>query len=196
MRAISSTIVRAFSLSFHNPSRRREQLGAASQRAMLPSLPLILAFATTVVAQAPAPPILNSPYVCPNGLTYTVTTCKPYRADQWCETVEKQNGNLVTTMDSAWSQMTGRLAGCTVATAAKPAIPAPAPTTSASGQPSAAGMQNLNPAYLKEFPTPDQVMAQVKGSSAQDTAYRQLTALHEFGQMIAAMAGLAQRPKT
>ena len=32
-------------------------------------------------------------------------------------------------------------------------------------------------------------MAQIKGSSPQDTAYRQLTALHEFGQMIAAMAG-------
>ena len=32
-------------------------------------------------------------------------------------------------------------------------------------------------------------MAQIKGTSAQDTAYRQLTALHEFGQMIAAMAG-------
>ena len=32
-------------------------------------------------------------------------------------------------------------------------------------------------------------MAQFKGSSAQDTANRQLSALHTFGQMIAAMAG-------
>lgn len=144
--------------------------------------PGILAF-----AQSPAPPVLNSPYICPNGLTYTVTTCKPYRADQWCETVEKQNGNLVTTMDSAWTQMTGRLAGCKVAAPAQPAQGAAAPPAAA---PSAANaQQTFNPPYLKEFPTPDQVMAQVKGSSAQDTAYRQLTALHEFGQMIAAMAG-------
>ena len=76
---------------------------------------ITILFATAAAAQSPAPPVLNVPYVCANGLTYTVTTCKPYRADQWCETVEKQNGNVVTTMDSAWSQMTGRLAGCTVA---------------------------------------------------------------------------------
>jgi hypothetical protein len=143
---------------------------------------------TAVAAQTPAPPVLNSPYVCANGLTYTVTTCKPYRADQWCETVEKQNGNVVTTMDSAWSQMTGRLKGCTVAAApAAPATPAanPAPAT-----PSSTGaQQTLNPAYLKEFPTVDQIMAEVKGSSAQDTANRQLSALHELGQLIGALAG-------
>jgi hypothetical protein len=85
-------------------------------------------------------------------------------------------------MDSAWSQMTGRLAGCTVKPpSASPA--APGPPASASTQ------QTFNPAYLKEFPTVDQIMAQVKGSSAQDTANRQLSALHTFGQMVAAMAG-------
>jgi hypothetical protein len=143
---------------------------------------ITILFATAAAAQSPAPPVLNVPYVCANGLTYTVTTCKPYRADQWCETVEKQNGNVVTTMDSAWSQMTGRLAGCTVTPpAASPAAPSP---------PAAAGtQQTFNPAYLKEFPTVDQIMAQVKGSSAQDTANRQLSALHTFGQMIGALAG-------
>ncbi len=144
---------------------------------------------TSISAHTQAPPILNSPYVCANGITYTVTTCKPYRADQWCETVEQQNGNLVTTMDSAWSQMTGRLQGCTNAANAKPASPAASPTPSTPAQPAAGAQQSFNPPYLKEFPTPDQVMAQLKGSSPQDTAYRQLTALHEFGQMIAAMAG-------
>jgi len=143
---------------------------------------LTILFAMGAAAQTPAPPVLNVPYQCANGITYTVTTCKPYRADQWCDTVEKQNGNLVTTMDSAWSQMTGRLKGCTVtppsATPAAPSAPSPAST-----------QQTFNPAYLKEFPTVDQIMAQVKGLSAQDTANRQLSALHELGQLIGALAG-------
>ncbi len=49
--------------------------------------------------------------------------------------------------------------------------------------------QTFNPPYLKEFPTVDQIVAQVKGSSAQDTVNRQLSALHEFGQLIGALAG-------
>lgn len=161
-------------------------------RALLLTVPAIF-LATSGLAQAP--PILNSPYVCTNGITYTVTTCKPYRADQWCETTEMQNGRLVTTMDSAWSQMTGLLKGCTNAANAKPAsgTASPSPSVAAqaktTAQTGAAAQQSFNPFYLKEFPTVDQIMMQLKGSSAQDTAYRQLSALHEFGAMIAAMAG-------
>ena len=163
---------------------------SASERpfAVLAGLTILLATAAT--AQAPAPPVLNSPYVCANGLTYTVTTCKPYRADQWCETVEKQNGNVVTTMDSAWSQMTGRLKGCTVAAApASPATPAANPAAASYSQPSGGTQQTFNPPYLREFPTVDQIMAEVKGSSAQDTANRQLSALHELGQLVGVLAG-------
>ena len=69
------------------------------------------------------PPQLNVPYRCANGITYTVLNCKPYRADQWCRTTEEQNGNLVTTFDSSWSSMTGRLQGCT--TVAGPASASP-----------------------------------------------------------------------
>src|SRR5580658_2481804 len=96
----------------------RSSRSGSRRRILLLTAPAILLAASTM---AQAPPILNSPYVCANGITYTVTTCKPYRADQWCETTEMQNRNLVTTMDSAWSQMTGRLAGCTNAANAKPA---------------------------------------------------------------------------
>ena len=159
----------------------------ASMRAFAAFAGLTILFASSAAPQAPAPPVLNSPYVCANGLTYTVTTCKPYRADQWCETVEKQNGNVVTTMDSAWSQMTGRLKGCTVA--ATPATPAANPAPASSPRPSGATQQTFNPPYLKEFPTVDQIMAEVKGSSAQDTANRQLSAMHELGQLIGALAG-------
>jgi hypothetical protein len=115
-------------------------------------------------------------------MTYTVSVCKPWHAnDWWCEETEKQNGQVVNTADRSWSSMAGLLQGCT--TAPKPSTPAASP------QPSAAAQTAFNPPYLKEFPTVDQIMAQLKGSSAQDTANRQLSAMHVFGQMIAAMAG-------
>jgi hypothetical protein len=142
-------------------------------------------------AQTPAPPVLNSSYQCANGITYTVTTCKPYRADQWCETIERQNGNLVTAMDSSWSSMTGRLKGCTVSAA--PATPAP-PASPASAN----SQQTFNPPYLKEFPSVAQIMAQEKGLSPIDTANRQASAMHDFGLMISALAGprVAQQQMT
>ncbi len=143
---------------------------------------LTILFATAAAAQSPAPPVLNTPYVCPNGMTYTVSVCKPWHAnDWWCEETERQNGQVVNTADRSWSSMAGLLQGCT--TAPKPSTPA------ASSQPSGAAQTTFNPPYLKEFPTVAQIMAQMKGSSAQDTANRQLSAMHVFGQMIAAMAG-------
>ena len=163
---------------------QRSRLVRCLARPACPALAICFAVST---ALAQDPPILNSPYVCPNGITYTVTTCKPYRTDQWCETVERQNGNWVTAMDSAWSSMTGRLKGCTNAGNAKPA--GTAPGSSASTAAPSSGQQSFNPPYLREFPSVDQIMTQLKGSSPQDTAYRQLTALREFAQMIAALAG-------
>jgi hypothetical protein len=138
--------------------------------------------ATAAVAQTPAPPVLNAPYQCANGITYTVTVCKPFGAtDQWCETIERQNGNLVTAMDSSWSSMTGRLKGCTVASA-----PASPPSSAPAGS---GAQQTFNPPYLKEFPTVDQIMAQINGPSPLDTANRQASAMHDFGMMISALAG-------
>ena len=81
------------------------------------------------------PPQINTPYRCANGITYTVLNCKPYRADQWCRTTEEQNGNLVTTFDSAWTSMTGRLQGCTTAAVAAPQSAAAASSQPASGAP-------------------------------------------------------------
>lgn len=60
------------------------------------------------------PPQLNVPYRCANGITYTILACKPYRDDQWCQWKEEQNGRLVTTVNSTWSSMTGRLQGCVI----------------------------------------------------------------------------------
>jgi hypothetical protein len=95
---------------------------------------VVLVSGAAILAQNP--PQINVPYRCANGITYTVLNCKPYRADQWCRTTEEQNGNLMTTFDSAWSSMTGRLQGCTTAAvAAHQAAPAVAASGPISGAP-------------------------------------------------------------
>ena len=149
---------------------------------------LTVLFAAAAAAQAPAPPVLNSPYVCAGGTEYTVLVYKPWHpGDWWCEISTLQNGQVVNTADRSWSSMAGLLRGCKIPSAS--ATPATNPAPAASPLPSAATQTTFNPPYLKEFPTVDQIMARIKGSTAQDTANRQSSALHAFGQMIAAMAG-------
>jgi hypothetical protein len=153
-----------------------------------------LTFAVTLLAQQ-APPVLNEPYRCANGHTFTILKCVPYRADQWCTWREiDQNGVEVVTANSAWTQMAGRMAGCTVTSAAKPATPTPTSPASGSSVPSgntpaSAPSGPLNPAYLKSFPTSAQLTAQLKGSSAEDTTNLQLGALRELPQIIQDLAG-------
>jgi len=151
-------------------------------------------FAVTLLAQQ-APAVLNEPYHCANGHTFTILKCVPYRADQWCTWREiDQNGVEVVTANSAWTQMAGRMAGCTVTSAAKPATPAltsPAPggSTPSGNAATSAPSGSLNPPYLKSFPTSAQLTAQLKGSSAEDTTNLQLGALRELPQIIQDLAG-------
>lgn len=128
--------------------------------------------AAAALSQAPNPPQLNVPYRCANGITYTILVCKPFGADQWCQWREDQNGQTVTTVNSAWTAMTGRLQGCTTAAA----------VSSGSGQ-------ALNPAYLREFPSVDEVMARMKGSDAKDTANRQMGAFEQLKTILQNLAG-------
>lgn len=86
----------------------------------VPLIILITALGMTKAFGQSQPPHLNVPYQCANGITYTILTCKPYRADQWCQWKEEQNGNLVMSVNSTWSSMTGRLQGCAVEAAATP----------------------------------------------------------------------------
>jgi len=54
---------------------------------------------------------------------------------------------------------------------------------------SAFAQASLNPPYMKEFPSVDQVMSTLKGSSASDTTIRQIAAFRQFKQMIQVLAG-------
>ncbi|MFC5863233.1 hypothetical protein ACFPT7_13090 [Acidicapsa dinghuensis] len=78
------------------------------------ALALLFGAGMVVPSFGQAPPQLNVPYRCANGITYTILACKPYRADQWCQWKEEQNGRLVTTVNSTWSSMTGRMQGCVI----------------------------------------------------------------------------------
>ena len=146
--------------------------------------------ATTLAASGAfaqtAPPQINVPYRCANGITYTILLCKPYGSDQFCQWREDQNGQTVTTVNSTWSSMTGRLQGCTTSAPANSATTAKQPS---SGQPAGGNQQALNPAYLKEFPSVDQVMAQVKGSDAKDTVNRQMASFLQLKKILEDLAG-------
>ena len=48
---------------------------------------------------------------------------------------------------------------------------------------------SLNPPYMKEFPSVDEVMSNLKGSSASDTTIRQIAAFRQFKQIIQVLAG-------
>jgi hypothetical protein len=70
-----------------------------------------------------------------------------------------------------------------LAAAAKLAATAPPNNSAQSGN-----SAPLNPPYLKEFPSVDQVLAKVKGSDAGDTTNRQLGAFRQFKQVIQDLA--------
>ena len=146
----------------------------------LATLIVCLPLAAAILAQAP--PVLNQPYRCANGHTFTIEKCVPYRADQWCNWHENdERGQEVMNVNSTWTSMGGRLAGCTVPSAAK--------TSTSSGGGSVAPSGPLNPPYLKPFPTSVQLITQLKGTSAADTTNLQLGALRELQQIIQDLAG-------
>jgi hypothetical protein len=151
--------------------------GARRLRARLTAA--VAALTPAIGAFGQASPVLNSPYRCANGISYIVTVCKPFGSDQWCQWTEQQNGQLVTTVNSSWSSMTGRLKGCTVAAA----------TASSATNTAGAAKQTFNPPYLNEFPTVDQVMARMKGNDAKDTSYRQMGAFEQLKTILQDLAG-------
>lgn len=153
----------------------------SSNRSMraLTSLLIFLASATIAFAQQ-APPVLNKPYRCAgNGHTFTILNCNPWKTDQMCSYREDdQNGGQVNAATSLWTQMAGRMAGCTLAATSAPAA---SPSQTKSGA--------LNPAYLNQFPSVDQIMSQLKGTNAQDTTYLELGTLRQLPQFIEDLAG-------
>jgi hypothetical protein len=174
------------------------QAGSVSRRAVrwLASLLICLAFVGAGFAQQ-APPILNKPYRCAsNGHAFTILNCNPWKTDQMCTYREDdQSGRQVNSAVSLWTQMAGLMAGCTVA-ATKPATPnataASSPQTASSARTTSSPKINssaVNPAYLAQFPSVDQVMSQLKGTDAKDTTNLELGTFRQLPQFIEDLAG-------
>ena len=112
-------------------SLRKSASPATPRRTFAILTGLTILLATAAAAQTPAPPVLNSPYVCANGITYTVTVCKPWhRGRLVVRDTEKQNGQVVNTMD-AQLVLDGRPAEGMHRHATAPATPGGQPQRSA-----------------------------------------------------------------
>ncbi len=119
--------------------------------------------------------VLNTPYVCPNGSSYTFTKKIGTGYRSMCYYTVLHNGRLFTKAVSACRQMTGYLRGCKLQGAAAPsAVPAAEDWHS----------RPTRPSYLAAMPYVEKVKSTIKGSSPDDTSARQLTVFNYLGEMI------------
>jgi hypothetical protein len=127
---------------------------------------------------------LNTPYVCPNGTSYTFTKRVGTGYLSECYYTVEHNGRLVTKAVTACRQMAGYLRGCKLQSTAP--APVAGPVEDWHSRPT-------SPAYLAAMPYVEQVKSTIKGSSPDDTLARQLTVFTYLPQMITHMRE-ASRP--
>jgi hypothetical protein len=143
-------------------------------------------------AQAPKTDYeLNTPYVCPNGASYTFTKRVGTGYFSECYYTIEHNGRLFTKAVSACRQMTGYLRGCKLQDAAS----APAAGQTQATLPTTEDWHSrpTNPAYLAAMPYVEKVKSTIKGTSPDDTLARQLTVFTYLPEMITRMRE-ASRP--
>ena len=120
----------------------------------------------------------NVPYHCPDGTDNIITRCETNaRGGTICVWRTEKNGQLVGERFNIRSQMDGWLKVCKVrgAQAGKPGA-APGQATQPVGSASQAGQPGkaLNPPYLSEMPSVEEVKREIQGSSPDDTLARQV----------------------
>jgi hypothetical protein len=150
----------------------------------------LMPMAVAVAAQEPLQ--FNVPYKCADGTQYIIEKCGPYGKFEICTWREEKNGQVIVTANSERTQMYGRLKPCPVQAAAKPVTPAPTQTAPKPGTPTPTPApaqapkpgQPLNPPYLKEFPSVDQVMKDMQGSDPKDTKLKQYGAFRQLRQIV------------
>ena len=130
-------------------------------------------------AQAPKTDYsLNTPYVCPDGTSYTFTQRTGTGYFSTCYYTVEKNGRLVTKAISACRQMAGYLRGCKLQN--KASSPASVPVEDWHSRPT-------NPAYLSAMPYVEQVKNTIQGTSPDDTLARQVTVFTGLAEMIQRM---------
>jgi hypothetical protein len=118
---------------------------------------------------------LNTPYVCPDGTSYTFTKRTGTGYAETCFYTVEHNGRLVKSAFSHCRQMTGYLRGCKLESSAAP--PGPSLVEDWHSRPT-------NPSYPAAMPYVESVTSLVKGTRAEDTLARQLTVFTYLPQMI------------
>jgi hypothetical protein len=134
---------------------------------------------------------LNTPYICPDGTSYTFTDKKGTGYFSTCYYTVEKNGRLVTKAISACRQMTGYLRGCKLESSA--AQPAAGQTQASLPTTEDWHSKPTNPAYLAAMPYVEKVRSAIQGTSPDDTLARQLTVFTWIPQMITHMRE-ASRP--
>ena len=137
-----------------------------------------------VSAQETLPPIqFNVPYRCADGTTYIIQRCEMGRKGEVCFYRIEKNGQLETEAYNVRSQMTGWMTSC------PPPQSPPAQAGSRGAQPGPAPGQPLNPPYLSEMPTPERVIAVLKGPTPKASALLQIGAFYQLGEVIRTLSG-------
>ncbi len=125
---------------------------------------------------------LNTPYVCPNGTSYTFTKRTGTGYASMCYYTIKHNGRLFTKAVSACRQMTGYLRGCKLQRTAS----APAANRTQATLPTTEDWHSrpTNPAYLAAMPYVEKVTTTISGTSPDDTLARRVTVFNGLREMI------------
>jgi hypothetical protein len=89
--------------------REDGQRGTPSACAILPASQILLPWLAiylilAAVSFAHEPLQINNPYLCADGVSYTILNCKPFRNDQSCTWREEKNGQEVVTAVSLASR--------------------------------------------------------------------------------------------
>ncbi len=121
---------------------------------------------------------LNTPYVCPDGTSYTFTQRTGTGYFSTCYYTVEKNGRLVTKAISACRQMAGYLRGCKLQN--KASSPTSVPVEDWHSRPT-------NPAYLSAMPYVEKVKSTIQGTSPDDTLARQMTVFTGLAEMIQRM---------
>ncbi len=134
--------------------------------------------AAHMVASAQEPPKLppfNTPYSCPDGLTYTVLSCQVRGRLEMCTFQTQKDGGQPNNSYTTRAQLSRRLQSCQPLQASQPG-----------------SAQAMDPPYLSEMPSVERVTREIQGKDSIDTAARQAGAFWQLRQVIYDIA-LSQR---
>ena len=136
----------------------------------------------TVNAQQAGGLQLNVPYRCENGMSLTVAGCALESGKESCLIQIHQNGKLAFQGVAPRERVVPAVQQCEKQAAASRAQGAAKPASNGRSK-------SLNPSYLSEMPSVDQVLQGMKAGDSHETALRQIWAFYELIEVIKTLSG-------